>query len=117
MFNQYIRRPVFAIVISVVIVFVGVLAIKRLPGSQFPEIAPTTVKIFIAYPGSRADLLVKSTLITLEQAINGVEDMRHIAPDAASAGEATVRILFEPATHPNDGGDRVAPRGDQVMAT
>lgn len=115
MFNQFIRRPVFAIVISVVIVFVGVLAIKRLPVSQFPDIAPTTVNIFIAYPGSSADVLVKSTLITLEQAINGVEDMRYIATDATSAGEATVRIIFEPGTDPNDAVVRVKTRVDQVM--
>ncbi|WP_090383968.1 efflux RND transporter permease subunit [Dyadobacter sp. SG02] len=115
MFNQFIRRPVFAIVISVMIVFIGVLAIKKLPISQFPDIAPTTVNIFIAYPGSSADVLVKSTLITLEQAINGVQDMRYIATDATSAGEATLRIIFEPGTDPNDAVIRVKTRVDQVM--
>jgi len=115
MFNQFIRRPVFAIVISVMIVFVGMLAIKKLPISQFPDIAPTTVNIFIAYPGASADVLVKSTLITLEQAINGVQDMRYIATDATSAGEATLRIIFEPGTDPNDAVIRVKTRVDQVM--
>jgi HAE1 family hydrophobic/amphiphilic exporter-1 len=97
------------------IVFVGLLAIKKLPISQFPDIAPTTVNIFIAYPGSSADVLVKSTLITLEQAINGVQDMRYIATDATSAGEATLRIIFEPGTDPNDAVIRVKTRVDQVM--
>ena len=97
------------------IVFVGVLAIKKLPISQFPDIAPTTVNIFIAYPGASADVLVKSTLITLEQAINGVQDMRYIATDATSAGEATLRIIFEPGTDPNDAVIRVKTRVDQVM--
>ncbi|GAB3987401.1 efflux RND transporter permease subunit [Spirosoma daeguense] len=97
------------------IVFIGVLAIKKLPISQFPDIAPTTVNIFIAYPGSSADVLVKSTLITLEQAINGVQDMRYIATDATSAGEATLRIIFEPGTDPNDAVIRVKTRVDQVM--
>ncbi len=97
------------------IVFVGGLAIKKLPISQFPDIAPTTVNIFIAYPGSSADVLVKSTLITLEQAINGVEGMRYIASDATSAGEATLRIIFEPGTDPNDAVVRVKTRVDQVM--
>ena len=115
MFSKFIHRPVFAIVISVVIVFVGILAIKKLPISQFPDIAPTTVNIFIAYPGSSADVLVKSTLITLEQAINGVQDMRYIATDATSAGEATLRIIFEPGTDPNDAVIRVKTRVDQVM--
>lgn len=115
MFSTFIRRPVFAIVISVVIIFVGGLAIRSLPISQFPDIAPTTVNIFIAYPGSSADVLVKSTLITLEQAINGVQDMRYIATDATSAGEATLRIVFEPGTDPDDAVIRVKTRVDQVM--
>ena len=115
MFSKFIHRPVFAIVISVMIVFVGTLAIKKLPISQFPDIAPTTVNIFIAYPGSSADVLVNSTLITLEQAINGVEGMRYIATDATSAGEATLRIIFEPGTDPNDAVIRVKTRVDQVM--
>ncbi|GAB3276164.1 efflux RND transporter permease subunit [Larkinella harenae] len=97
------------------IVFIGILAIKKLPISQFPDIAPTTVNIFIAYPGASADVLVKSTLITLEQAINGVQDMRYIATDATSAGEATLRIIFEPGTDPNDAVIRVKTRVDQVM--
>ncbi|HZY80059.1 MAG TPA: efflux RND transporter permease subunit [Cyclobacteriaceae bacterium] len=115
MFTKFIRRPVFAFVISIMIIFVGVLAIQKLPISQFPDIAPTTVNIFIAYPGSSADVLVKSTLITLEQAINGVQDMRYISTDATSAGEATLRIIFEPGTDPNDAVIRVKTRVDQVM--
>ncbi|SKB27214.1 efflux RND transporter permease subunit [Daejeonella lutea] len=115
MFSKFIHRPVFAIVLSVVMIFVGGLAIKKLPISQFPEIAPTTVNIFIAYPGSSADVLVNSTLITLETAINGVEGMRYIATDATSAGEATLRIIFEPGTDPNDAVIRVKTRVDQVM--
>ncbi|MDP4685578.1 MAG: efflux RND transporter permease subunit, partial [Salibacteraceae bacterium] len=51
MFSRFIHRPVMAIVISIIIIFLGVLSINQLPISQFPEIAPTTVNIFIAYPG------------------------------------------------------------------
>ncbi|WP_339794012.1 efflux RND transporter permease subunit [uncultured Imperialibacter sp.] len=115
MFSNIIHRPVFAIVISVIIVFVGSLAIKQLPISQFPQIAPTTVSIFIAYPGSSADVLVKSTLITLENSINGVQGMRYMTTDATSAGEATVTIIFEPGTDPNQAVIRVKTRVDQVM--
>ncbi len=115
MFKRFIHRPVLAIVISVIIVFVGSLAIKQLPISQFPQIAPTTVSIFIAYPGSSADVLVQSTLITLENAINGVQDMRYMASDATSAGEATINIIFEPGTDPNQAVTRVKTRVDQVM--
>lgn len=115
MFSKIIHRPVLAIVISIIIIFMGGLAIKQLPISQFPEIAPTTVNIFIAYPGASADVLVKSTLITLENAINGVQGMRYLATDATSAGEATLRIVFEPGTDPNTAVIRVKTRVDQVM--
>lgn len=115
MFSKFLKRPVLAIVISVLIVFTGLLSINKLPVSQFPEIAPTTVNIFIAYPGSSADVLVNSTLIPLETAINGVQDMRYIASDATSAGEGTIRIIFEPGTDPNEAVVRVKTRIDQVM--
>ncbi len=115
MFSKILHRPVFAIVISVVFLFVGALAIKQLPISQFPEIAPTTVSIFIAYPGSSADVLIKSTLITLENSINGVQGMRYMTSDATSAGEATLSVIFEPGTDPNQATIRVKTRVDQVM--
>ncbi len=115
MFSKIIHRPVLAIVISIIIVFTGTLAINQLPTSQFPQIAPTTVSIFIAYPGSSADVLVKSTLITLENAINGVQDMRYMTTDATSAGEATISVIFEPGTDPNQAVIRVKTRVDQVM--
>ena len=115
MFSQFIKRPVLAIVISVIIVFTGLLSINQLPTSQFPQIAPTTVNIFIAYPGASADVLVKSTLIPLETSINGVQGMRYIASDATSAGEGTLRIIFEPGTDPNQAVVRVKTRVDQVM--
>ena len=104
-----------AIVISVIIVFTGLLSINNLPTSQFPQIAPTTVNIFIAYPGASADVLVKSTLIPLETSINGVQGMRYIASDATSSGEGTLRIIFEPGTDPNQAVVRVKTRVDQVM--
>lgn len=104
-----------AIVISILTVFVGLLAIFQLPISQFPSIAPTTVNIFVAYPGSSADVLIKSTIIPLETAINGVQGMRYIASDATSAGEGTIRVIFEPGTDPNQAIVQVKTRVDQVM--
>lgn len=115
MFGQILHRPVLAIVISIIIVFTGILSIKQLPISQFPEIAPTQVNIFIAFPGASADVLVKSTLITLENAINGVQGMRYMVSDATSAGEATIQIIFEPGTDPNQAVINVKTRVDQVM--
>jgi HAE1 family hydrophobic/amphiphilic exporter-1 len=115
MFSKFIQRPVLAITISLVIIFLGLLAINTRPVSQFPEIAPPRVNIFIAYPGSSAEVLVNSTLIPLERAINGVQGMQYIISDATSAGEATIQIVFEPGTDPNAAVVNVKTRVDQVM--
>lgn len=115
MFSKFIQRPVLAIAISLAIIFIGVLAIFTRPVSQFPEIAPPRVMVFIAYPGSSADVLVKTTLIPLERAINGVQGMQYIISDATSAGEATIQIVFEPGTDPNAAVVNVKTRVDQVM--
>ena len=101
MFTKILHRPALAIVISVLLLFMGMLAIESLPISQFPSITPPTVEVAIAYPGSSATVLVNSVLIPLEQSINGVKNMRYMASDATSAGEATIRIYFEPGTDPN----------------
>lgn len=115
MFSKFIQRPVLAIAISLAIVLIGILAITNLPISQFPSIAPPRVMVFIAYPGSSADVLVNSTLIPLERAINGVQGMQYIISDATSAGEATIQIVFEPGTDPNAAVVNVKTRVDQVM--
>ncbi|SKB36568.1 hydrophobic/amphiphilic exporter-1, HAE1 family [Parapedobacter luteus] len=115
MFSKFIQRPVLAIAISLAIVFMGILAINTRPVSQFPEIAPPRVNIFIAYPGSSAQVLVESTLIPLERAINGVQGMQYIISDATSAGEATIQVIFEPGTDPNAAVVNVKTRVDQVM--
>jgi hydrophobic/amphiphilic exporter-1 (mainly G- bacteria), HAE1 family len=115
MFSKFIKRPVLAISISLAIIFLGILAIYTRPVSQFPEIAPPRVNIFISYPGSSADVLVQSTLIPLERAINGVQGMQYIISDATSAGEATVQIVFEPGTSPDAAVVNVKTRVDQVL--
>src|SRR5262245_48379228 len=101
MFTKILYRPALAIVISIIILFLGGLGIKTLPISQFPSITPPTVEVAVAYPGASANVLVDSVLIPLEQSINGVQNMRYIASDATSAGEATIRIYFEPGTDPD----------------
>ena len=115
MFDKFIKRPVLAIALSVAIVFLGLLAIKTSPVAQFPEIAPPRVNIFIEFPGSNADVLVKSTLTILERAINGVQGMQYILSDATSAGEASLQVIFEPGTDPTLAAVRVKSRVDQVM--
>ena len=101
MFAKILYRPALAIVISVIILFLGVLAYKTLPVSQFPSVAPPSVVVTVAYPGASANVLVDSVLVILEQSINGVQDMRYMASAATSAGEATILIVFEPGTDPN----------------
>lgn len=115
MFSKFIQRPVLAISISLAVVFMGVLAIKTRPISQFPDITPPRVNIFIAYPGASAQILVESTLIPLERAINGVQGMLYLTSDATSAGEATIQIVFEPGTDPNAAVVNVKTRVDAIM--
>ncbi|MBL8005688.1 MAG: efflux RND transporter permease subunit [Candidatus Kapabacteria bacterium] len=115
MFSQFIKRPVLAISISLAIVFLGILAMMTRPISQFPNIAPPRVNIFIAYPGASAQILVESTLIPLERAINGVQGMQYMTSDATSAGEATIQIIFEPDVDPNAAVVNVKTRVDAIM--
>jgi hydrophobic/amphiphilic exporter-1 (mainly G- bacteria), HAE1 family len=117
MFRNILKRPVLGIVVSVLIVFLGCLSIVQLPISQFPEIAPTVVNCFIAYPGASAKVLTDSTLVPLEAAINGVPGMRYMSSDATSAGEATIRLVFEPGTDPNQAVVNVKIRVDQMMTS
>ena len=116
MFSKFIQRPVLAIAMSLAIVFLGILAMFTLPISQFPEIAPPRVNVFIEFPGSNADVLVKSTLTIMERAINGVPGMQYMMSDATSAGEAEIQIVFEPGTDPTIAAARVKTRVDQVWA-
>ncbi len=115
MFYRFIQRPVLAIVTSVLLVFLGVLAARTLPVSQFPEVSPPRVIITVAFPGSNADSLVKSTLIPIERSINGVPGMKYLISDATSAGEATIQVIFELGTDPNTAMVNVKNRVDQVL--
>lgn len=116
MLNIFIKRPVMAIVLSLLIVFMGFLSIKSLPTSQFPDIAPPRVIVSLAYPGASADVLVQSSLITIERAINGVPGMKYIVSDATSAGEATIQVIFDLGVDPNQAMINVKTRIDQVMS-
>jgi len=115
MIASFIRRPVLAIALSIATIFLGVLAMRVLPMSQFPEISPPRVIVSIAFPGASADVLVKSTLIPLERSINGVQGMKYIVSDATSAGEATIQIIFDLGTNPDQAVVNVKNRVDQVL--
>ncbi len=114
MFNKFIQRPVLAIVMSVVIIFMGILAINTLPVSQFPSIAPPMVVVNVAYPGASADVLVNSVLIPMEKAINGAPGMKYMTSDATSAGEATIQVVFDLDVDPNQAVVNVKNRIEQV---
>ena len=115
MFSKFIRRPVFAIVISIVILLMGGLAIMKLPTSQFPEISPPMVMVSAAYPGASAKVLTESVLIPLEQAVNGVPGMKYMTSDAVSAGEANIQIVFNLGTDPDQAVVNVNTRIAQVL--
>lgn len=101
MFAKFLHRPALAMVISLLILFMGGLAIGVLPISQFPSVAPPSVRVSVSYPGASAKILIDSTMVILEQAINGVPNMRYMLSDATSAGEGTIQIIFEPGTDPD----------------
>ncbi|WP_446050403.1 efflux RND transporter permease subunit [Zobellia laminariae] len=116
MFNKFIERPVLSIVISLFIVFLGMLAIKTLPISQFPSIAPPRVNVSIAYPGASAEVLVNSVLIPMEKSINGTPGMKYMTSDATSAGEATIQVIFDLGVDPNQAVVSVKNRIEQVTS-
>ena len=116
MLNIFIKRPVMAIILSLLIMFLGFLSIRTLPTSQFPDIAPPRVIVSLAYPGASADVLVQSSLITIERAINGVPGMKYIVSDATSAGEAVIQVIFDLGVDPNQAMINVKTRLDQVMS-
>jgi HAE1 family hydrophobic/amphiphilic exporter-1 len=93
----------------------GILSLKTLPTSQFPEIAPPVVMVSASYPGASAKVLTESVLIPLEQAINGVWGMRYMTSDATSAGEANIQIVFNLGTDPDQALVQVNTRIAQVL--
>lgn len=115
MFSKFIHRPALAIVISLVIIFMGILAITSLPISQFPEISPPMVIVRASYPGASAKVLTESVLIPMEQAINGVPGMKYMTSDATSAGEANIQIVFNLGTDPDQAVVNVNTRIAQVL--
>lgn len=115
MFNKFIHRPVLAISVSLVIIFMGILSMTSLPKSQFPSIAPPMVLVSVAYPGASADVLVNSVLIPMEKSINGVPGMRYMTSDATSAGEATIQVVFNLGTDPNIAVVNVKNRIEQIV--
>jgi multidrug efflux pump subunit AcrB len=72
--NKFIQRPVLSIVISLIIIFLGIISLVKLPVTQFPSISPPKVNVVAEYPGANNELLIKSVVIPLERALNGTPE-------------------------------------------
>ncbi len=97
--KTFIDRPIFAGVISVIIVLLGAICLVGLPVEQFPEIAPPTVSVSANYAGANAETVQKSVVIPLEEAINGVENMMYMTSSATNNGSASIQIYFRQGTN------------------
>jgi len=98
----FIDRPVFAAVISVIIILVGAFAYPTLPIAQYPEIAPPTITVTATYPGASAEVLADTVATPLEQEINGVEDMLYMSSSSTSDGLLTITLTFKLGTDLNN---------------
>ncbi|WP_223578926.1 efflux RND transporter permease subunit [Sphingobacterium sp. GVS05A] len=101
MLKTFINRPVLATVISIILVILGLVGLKLLPVSRFPEIAPPSVLVSLSYPGANAETVAKSVLLPIEEAINGVEDMTYIKSSASNSGSGSVSVYFKTGTNPD----------------
>jgi HAE1 family hydrophobic/amphiphilic exporter-1 len=97
----FIDRPIFAAVISVIIVLIGAFAYPTLSIAQYPDIAPPTITVTAVYPGASAEVIADTVATPLEQEINGVEDMLYMSSSSTSDGRLTVTITFKLGTDLN----------------
>ena len=94
----FIDRPIFAAVLSILIVVFGAVAYPLLPVAQYPEIAPPTVVVNATYPGATAETLAETVAAPLEEAINGVENMIYMSSSSTGDGVLAITITFKPGT-------------------
>jgi HAE1 family hydrophobic/amphiphilic exporter-1/multidrug efflux pump len=97
----FIDRPVFAWVISILIMGVGVLAIRLLPVAQYPQIAPPSVTITATYPGASADTVANTVTQVIEQQMTGLDGLRYFSSQSTSAGRTEITLTFETGTDPD----------------
>jgi HAE1 family hydrophobic/amphiphilic exporter-1 len=106
MFSKFfIERPIFASVVSIVIVIAGLVTLGTLPIAQYPEITPPTVSVSASYPGANASVIAETVAAPIEQEVNGVEGMIYMSSTSASDGSYSLTVTFEvrrpaPATAP-----------------
>ena len=97
----FIDRPIFAWVIAIVIMLAGSLAIKQLPVSQYPEIAPPSVLISARYPGASAATIENSVVQIIEQNMTGLDNFLYMSSESSSTGNISITLTFEPGTNPD----------------
>lgn len=115
MFSAYfINRPRFAIVISVVMVLLGLLAIAVLPISQYPEITPPQIIVKTTYPGANAEVLTDTVAAPIENKINGVENMLYMSSSSDDAGNYTLTVTFNVGANPDISQVKVQNRLQQI---
>lgn len=97
----FIDRPIFAWVISIIIMGVGILSILTLPVAQYPQIAPPSITIRATYPGASAQTVANTVTQVIEQQMTGLDGMRYMSSNSSSAGSAQITLTFETGTDPD----------------
>jgi hydrophobe/amphiphile efflux-1 (HAE1) family protein len=95
----FIDRPIFAAVISIIIVILGVVSYGRLPVAQYPEIAPPIINVTGQYPGASADVVAATVVAPIEQQINGVENMLYVSSNSTGDGRFAIAVTFDLGTN------------------
>ena len=117
MFSKFfINRPVFATVLSIIIVLAGALSITKLPVSQYPEIIPPQVTVEASYPGASSEVISETVASPLELAINGVDNMIYINSTSSSAGRLKITVTFKVGTDPDQNTINVNNRVQSALA-
>src|SRR5688500_2491832 len=97
----FIRRPIFASVLSIVIVLAGLLALRILPVEQYPDIVPPEIVITATYPGASSEVLAETVAAPIEQSVNGLDNMIYMRSTSTSSGVVTINVSFELGTDPD----------------
>ncbi len=101
MVKFFIDRPIFAWVVSLLIMLLGGLAITQLPVAQYPSVAPPSISINASYSGASAETLQNTVTSIIEQNMNGIDNLLYISSSSNSSGQATISLYFQPGTNPD----------------